>query len=330
METSQPDAQIVAEALLRYPSCLIVTHVNPEGDAIGSQLALALALEQRGISVTCYDRDGVPDNCRFLPTWERVRTSLPDSIPPLVVFVDADGLARCGLSRDELVGAETFVRIDHHSSSLVDIGPTLADTHAAAAGELIFAVLPLLEATLTSDIATCLQTALMVDTGRFSYTNTTPRTLCIAAELVAAGADVPTIVEWIWGRMKFSTAKLLGHAMNALHTTPDGRIAWAVLRDEDFLAAGADAEDTEGLIDHVRGIRGAEVAALFSEKRGVVRVSLRSTSTVDVAAVARHFHGGGHVRAAGLSYDGLLEHAVSEVLRELQNALYAPPQREVE
>jgi len=321
MKISHPDARLVAEALCRYPACLIVTHVNPEGDAIGSQLALALALEQRDITVTCYDRDGVPDNCRFLPTWERVHNVLPDVIPPLVVYVDADGLARCGVQRDDITAAETIVRIDHHLSSTADLGPALVDTSAAAAGELIYALLPLLGTRLTSDIATCLQTALMVDTGRFSYTNTTPDTLRIAAELVAAGADVPTIVDWTWGRMKLSAAKLLGHALNALQTTPDGRIAWALLRNEDFLASGAKAEDTEGIIDNIRSIRGAEVAVLFSEKHGVVRVSLRSTSTVDVAEVARRFQGGGHQRAAGISYDGLLEHAVSEILRVLQQAL---------
>ena len=162
----------------------------------------------------------------------------------------------------------------------------------------------------------------MVDTGRFSYTNTTPQTLRIAAELVAAGADVPVIVEWTWGRVKPAAAKLLGHALTSLQVSKDGRITWAVLRDEDFLAAGADAEDTEGIIDHVRSIRGAEVCALFSEKRGVVRVSLRSTCSVDVAAVARGFQGGGHVRAAGLTYDdGPIEFAVSDVLHALQTAL---------
>ncbi len=321
METNYPEARQIAEILCQYASCLIITHVNPEGDAIGSQLALALALEQHGITVACYDKDGVPDNCRFLPTWERVLTALPEVIPPLVVFVDADGLARCGLTLDELAGVETLVRIDHHLSSTPDLGPALVDTKAAAAGELIYALLPHLGAQLTSDIATCLQAALMVDTGRFSYTNTTPRTLHIAAELVAAGADVPTIVEWTWGRVKLAAAKLLGHALMSLQTTSDGRIAWAVLRNEDFLAAEAHAEDTEGIIDHVRGIRGTEVAALFSEKRGVVRVSLRSTSNVDVAEVARQFQGGGHKRAAGLTYDGLVEHAVSEVLHALELAV---------
>jgi len=321
MEKSQAEARHVAEALCQYPACLIVTHVNPEGDAIGSMLALALALEQRGVVVTCYDRDGVPDNCRFLPTWERVRTTLPAEIPPLVIYVDADSLARCGLKAEDLPGATAFVRIDHHLTSTPDLGPSLVDTHAAAAGELVYALLSLLGAKLTPDIATCLQTALMVDTGRFSYTNTTPNTLRVAADLVAAGAAVPTIVEWTWGRVKFVAAKLLGRAMNSLQTSPDGRIAWAVLRNEDFLACGASAEDTEGLIDHVRAVRDAEVAALFSEKRGVVRVSLRSTSSVDVAQIARQFQGGGHVRAAGLTYDGLIEYAVCDVLHAIEAAL---------
>jgi len=321
MSSPNPDACRVAETLLRYPACLIATHVNPEGDAIGSLLALALALEQHGIVVTCYDRDGVPDNCRFLPTWERVATTLPSTLPPLVVFVDADRPERCNLTPTELPGVDAVVRIDHHVSRQPDIGPAFVETTAAAAGELIYALLPLLDATLTPDIATCLHTALMVDTGRFCYTNTTPATLRIAAELLAAGAAVPTIVAWIWGRVTYPASRLLGAALAGLQVSSAGRLAWAVLRQADFQAVDASPEDTEGIIDHIRAVRGAEVAALFSEKRGEVRVSLRSTGTVDVAALARQFNGGGHVKAAGITCTGTLEYAVADILRALEAAL---------
>jgi phosphoesterase RecJ-like protein len=317
-----PEARLVAETILRFPACLIVTHVNPEGDAIGSQLALALALEQHGIAVTCYDRDGVPDNCRFLPTWERVLQTLPAETPPLVIFVDADRLERCGLSVADFPGARELVRIDHHVSEVTDLGPAFVSTKAAATGELIFQLLPALQSTLTPEIATCLQTAIMVDTGRFSYTNTTPTTHQIAAELVGAGADVPTIVDWIWGRVTYPASKLLGAALSSLQISKDGRMAWAILRNADFLAVSGSPEDTEGIIDHIRSVRDAEVAALFSEKRGVVRVSLRSHGAVDVAALARQFGGGGHVKAAGLEYtNGPIEYAVCEVLRAMEAAL---------
>jgi len=321
MQMVSPDAQHVAETILRYPSCLIVTHINPEGDAIGSQLALALALEQRGITVLCYDRDGVPENNRFLPTWERVDQSLPLEIPPLVIYVDADRLERCGLSLDDLPGATTFVRIDHHVSEVGDLGPSFVRTNAAATGELIHELLSLLDAELTPAIATCLLTAIMVDTGRFSYTNTTPTTHHIAADLVAAGADVSTIVDWIWGRVKYPAAKLLGAALSSLQVSADGRIAWAVLRHEDYLATVAAPEDTEGIIDHVRSIRGAEVAVIFSERRGVIRVSMRSAGKVDVAVLARQFGGGGHIKAAGLTYDGTMEKAICAVLGAIEAAL---------
>lgn len=318
---SIPDAQLVADALLRHRSCLIVTHINPEGDAIGSLLALALALEQHGIVVSCYDRDGVPENCRFLPGWEHVSRNLPDAIPPLVVYVDADRLERCGLSREQLPGALEFVRIDHHSGELQHSGPSLVDTHAAATGELIFALLPYLKANLTPDIATCLLDALMVDTGRFSYTNTSPLTHRIAADLLAAGADLPAIVEWTWGRMNYVSVKLLGFALASLQTGAGGRIAWSMLREEDFRMAGAEPTDTEGVIDHIRIVNGARVAALFSEKQGSVRVSLRSQGCIDVAQLARQFGGGGHVKAAGLTFDGPMEYAVCEVLRAIEALL---------
>jgi len=321
MTNNTNDIERVTRTLLEHHSCLILTHINPEGDAIGSMLALALALEERGITVTCYDRDGVPDNCRFLPTWERVRRELPDEIPPLVVYVDADRLERCGVEPDDLPGAEVFVRIDHHQGGTFDAGPALVDPGAAAAAELVFALLPHLSAELTTDIATCLQAAIMVDTGRFSYTNTTPATHRIAAELLAAGADVPAIAEWTWGRVNFPAAKLLGFALSSLQLAQEGRIAWAVLRQQDFQAVNATPEDTEGIIDHIRTIRDAEIAALFSEKRGVVRISLRSNGTVDVARIAQQFHGGGHMKAAGLTYEGAIEHAICDVLRAVESAL---------
>ncbi|HEY3376900.1 MAG TPA: bifunctional oligoribonuclease/PAP phosphatase NrnA [Armatimonadota bacterium] len=320
---TNPDITLVATALRGASSCLIVTHVNPEGDAIGSQLALALALEQHGITVHCYDQDGVPENCRFLPTWERVLQTLPEVIPPLVIYVDADRLERCGLRLEDLPGAETFVRIDHHVSDAIDPGPSFVNPQAAAAGELVFELLPALQATVTPEIATCLQTALMVDTGRFSYTNTKPKTLRIAAELIGAGADLPMIVDWIWGRVKFSSAKMLGIALSSLQVTADGRIAWAILRHEDFLTAGASAEESEGIIDHVRSVQGALVAALFTEKRGVVRVSLRSHGEVDVAEISRSFGGGGHVKAAGASFDEPIEFAICQVLQAIEAKL--PP-----
>lgn len=323
---SNPDAQLVAETMLSFPACLIVTHVNPEGDAIGTQLALALALEQRGITVTCYDRDGVPDNNRFLPTWERVATTLPEVIPPLVIYVDADRLERCNVSVEALVGAEAFVRIDHHVDTQPSLGPKLVDTRAAATGELLYTLLPYLGAQLTPEIATCLHTALMVDTGRFSYSNTTPNTLHVAAELVAAGADVASIVEWVWGRASLAGTRLLGRVMAGVQASDDGRIVWSVLTAQDFIDCGASADDTEGAIDRIRCIRDVEVAALFSEKHGEVRVSLRSHGHVDVAAVARHFGGGGHVKAAGLTYAGPMANAVDAVIGVIARALDAVPE----
>ena len=227
------------------------------------------------------------------------------------------------MSRENLPGAQEFVRIDHHVSAVTDLGPALVDTHAAAAGELVFALLPPLEAKLTPEIATCLQTALMVDTGRFSYTNTTPTTLRIAAELVGAGADLPTIVDWIWGRVKLSAAKLLGvaHDLAASQRRRTNRLGRTARRGFPR-APKRNPEDTDGIIDHVRSRpRCPQVAALFSEKRGEIRVSLRSQGQIDVAQLARQFGGGGHVKAAGMSFDGPIEYAICDVLHAIEAAL---------
>lgn len=316
-----PEAIVVADELLRYPSCLIFTHVNPEGDAIGSMLALAIALEQKGIMVQCFDKDGVPTNNCFLPTASRVLTTLPEVIPPLVVFVDAHTVERCGVNRELLASAQSIVRIDHHISEGADLGLALVDTEAAAAGELVFEVIARLGVELTPDIATCLMTTLMVDTGRFSYSNTTPNTHHVAAALLTAGADTQLISKEIWGCIPVAALTLLGRAMAALQMTSDGRVAWSKLTRDDYIATGAREEDTEGIIDQVRCAQGNEVAALFTERNNVVRVSLRSQGTVDVAALARIFGGGGHVKAAGITMDTPLDDAIAKVLAAIDEAM---------
>jgi bifunctional oligoribonuclease and PAP phosphatase NrnA len=331
----RPDAIVAAQALLAAPACLIATHVDPEGDAIGSLLALALALEARGITTELYDQDGVPENCRFLPTWERVRTTLPAVIPSLVVFVDADRLERCGLSLDVLPGVQAFVRIDHHPNpdhqeqEVTDREGALpsahfVDTKAAAAGELVYEVLEAMGTVVTPDMATCLMAALMVDTGRFSYSNVTPRTHSVAAALIAAGARTTEVADNIWGCRPLPALRLLGAALDSLQVSGNGRIAWAVLPASAYEAAGATSEDGEGIIDQVRTVQGTEVAALFSERKGQARVSLRSRGKVDVSAVARHFGGGGHVKAAGITSTLPLTELIPAVLGALDEALWRP------
>lgn len=311
----------VAELLNEYSSCLIATHVNPEGDAIGSQLALALALEALGMQVYCYDRDGVPENCRFLPTWNRVATVLPKEMPPLVIYVDAESLQRCNLSPEQFPSTTRLICIDHHKSYYDKPIPSLIDSNAAATGEIVFPLIKALKIPFTAAIATCLQTALMVDTGRFCYTNTRPNTLNTAAELIAAGADVQLISEWIWGRISLSASLLQGAALNSINTANEGRIAWAVLRARDFTACGATAEDTEGIIDCIRNIDGVQVAILFSEKAGEIRASLRSRGEIDVSLIAKQFNGGGHAKAAGLNFNGPMEYAVAEVIKAIETRM---------
>jgi bifunctional oligoribonuclease and PAP phosphatase NrnA len=233
-------------------------------------------------------------------------------------------LERCGLSEVELPGAQAFVCIDHHPhadgqepANLV----SFVDPSAAAAGELVYEVLMALGTEMTADIATCLLAALMVDTGRFSFSNTSPQTHRIAAELVAAGARVTEVSDEIWGCRPLRALQLMAKALSTLQLAAGGRIAWAVLRSADYHAVGANAEDTEGIIDQVRTVQGAEVALLFSERRGQARVSLRSHGHVDVSAIARRFGGGGHAKAAGISSEAPLDEVIPGVLAAVEEAL---------
>lgn len=301
-------------------SFLIVPHLHPDGDALGSALALALALRQMGkpiVEVVCHDP--VPEIYQFLPGSECVRTELqPRTTYDVAIVCDMSQLSRAGRHEPLIRNARQILQVDHHVPQEPFADVRLIDTTAAATAEVTYRLLRAMNCPLTPEIATCLLTGIVTDTFSFKFPNTTPRTLRIASRLQAAGADISAINERVFETRSFSSVKLLGLALSTLQRTEDGAIAWAAISRRMFKEAGATDEETEGIVNFVRSIRGVRVAMLLRETPNQkVRVSLRSRGAINVAQIASQFGGGGHENAAGCTLEMSLEEAAQTLVREV-------------
>ncbi|MDH4178969.1 MAG: DHHA1 domain-containing protein [Armatimonadota bacterium] len=312
-----------AIALIRKSKSIYVgTHVRPDGDALGSALALSLALDAQGKRVATLCADPVPVNYRFLPAADRISAAPPQWPAELGIVVDCDGLTRVGPLHPAFEQLPHLIDIDHHATDQSFGEVRLVDSSAAATAEIVHGLLRSSGAEIGGDIAICLYAAILTDTGRFSYGNTTAHSLTVAAEMVRAGADPHDIARRIYEERSVRGTHLLGVALTRLSPNHDSEIVSSTLTRRDFAETGAKPGDTEGIIDHLRAIGGRRVALLFVEvDAGQVRVSLRSDGSVDVSAIALAFGGGGHAMAAGCAVRGSTEQVQDKVLAAVRNAL---------
>src|SRR3984885_8845442 len=274
--------EIVAE-LRRRSSFVFVSHVKPDGDTLGAGLALGLALKQLGKRVGYFQQDPVPRNLRFLPDAEHVAREVPADLAAdaLWVFCDMSDFTRAGEFLPKIDRAN-MLDIDHHLGNshfgaLNYVIPTEAST-----GTCVLRLLRALGVEITPDIATCILTTIMTDTGAFMHTHTTAAVLRMSAEMVELGADKPLITEEIFANKRFAATKLLGMALERAVLEDDGRYCWTYVDDEMLRTCNADGEDTEEIIQHLRSVEGVEAAALFKSYEGAVRVSLRSRGKINV------------------------------------------------
>jgi phosphoesterase RecJ-like protein len=313
-----------AAAVIRSSQSIVLAcHVNPDGDALGSMLGLALALISLGKDVVCLSEDGVPDILRFLPGMELVSKTTDMSTFDLALVVDSGDLPRVGATVQPLISrAQRVVDIDHHVTAGAFGDIRVLDSRAASTAEIVYALLETLTVPITADIATCLFTGIITDPGSFRFQNVTPNTLRVAAKLLESGAPPAYISENVFENRTFAATRLLGHALSSLVQTPDGQVVWAHITVQDFNALGATDQDTEGVVNYVRGVRGAEVGVLFREMEpGKIRVSLRSRESVNVAEIAAQFNGGGHRMASGCTVELPLAEAERVVISAVQAAL---------
>lgn len=292
--------------LVGHTRFLVASHESPDGDAIASTLALANALREQGKDVVALNRDGVPGDYRFLPGWEQVVTSVvPASSFDVGFVLDAGELRRAG---DWIRGAcRILVNIDHHPHS-EDFGDFYwVDAGASATGVMIYRLLQAAGWPISRDVATCLYTTILSDTGSFRYSNADPEAFRVAGEMVALGVDPWQIASGLYESQEEVRLRLLALALPTLDVAPCGTFAAITVTSEMLAATGATAEHTDRFINYPRSVRGVEVA-IFFRQLGPARykVGFRSKGTVDVGSLSREFGGGGHHNAAGAVVEGEL------------------------
>ncbi|HEX3036766.1 MAG TPA: bifunctional oligoribonuclease/PAP phosphatase NrnA [Thermodesulfobacteriota bacterium] len=318
---------------------LITSHENPDGDAIGSMLALGLSLEQVDKEIVYYNKDGTPAFLKFLSGGDRVFTSL-DNINTdfdATFVVDCTDTGRAGGEFEKFQNTGRcgiVIIIDHHQTTRPSADLYLLNPQASSTGMIIYSLLKALSVRLNSgrpleiapDIANCIYTTILVDTGSFRYSNTNEETFKVAAELLQLGVNPPEIAQALFENEPLKKIKLLGLVLPTLEITEDGQIASVFVDREMFKSTGTSRVDTDGIINLPRSIEGVEVAVLFREEEPSEngtrwKVSLRSKGRVNVAQIAEKFDGGGHERAAGFSVFGTLPEAKRSVFNSISEAL---------
>lgn len=310
------DLHHIAVAARKARSVVVCGHVRPDGDAVGSVLGLTLALREAGIPAvpTLADAAPAPVCYGFLPGFGLYVAPEDLEGPELFIALDTPNPERLGDARALADGAATVAVIDHHPDA-IEFGHLHAlDPGVAASGQLVWQFLEALDVRPTPDIALCCYVALMTDTGRFQYDNTTPQCLRDAAAMLEAGVNAADASRLVFQNARAEALALESRALGRMTLANGGRVAYTWLTEDDFTQTGALPEETEHLPDAVRRLGGIDVALLFRVNDGEVRGNLRAKTGADVGSVARHFGGGGHRAASGFTYTGSLDDLLAEIL----------------
>lgn len=313
--------QAVQAALERHRRCLISTHASPEGDALGSALALAHALRGMGKEALVINRDPVPRLLDFLPAEGLFRqVERPAEGYELLVVVDCGDLERTALFKEQR--PPLIINIDHHVTNKRFGQINWVEPDAAATGEMIAVLLGDMHIAMTKEIAVCLYTALMTETGSFKYSNTTPAVFRLAADLADRGVRPAWVAQKIYERNTVNRLKLLGALLERMELSADRTVAWVTIPAELFARTGTTAEDTEDFVNFPRSLTETEVAILMRDAEpGRVKISFRASGDVDVSAIASQFGGGGHRKAAGCSVAGTLDDVRPKIIEAAEQAV---------
>jgi phosphoesterase RecJ-like protein len=317
----------ILERIRESQTICIAGHIRPDGDCIGSELGLALALLKEGKEVVCWNEDPLPQKYAFLDPGHVVQK--PKGAPEfdLVIALDCASFERLGAIGPAVEHRKQLINIDHHQSNTRYGDLNWIAGREASTGELVFRMIRVAGWPISASIADCLFTAVSTDTGSFQYPTTKPVTYHTAGELVKLGAHLDTICNEVYQSYSLSRVRLLKHVYNHFHLTCNNRIAYLWLKAADFARTGADRNDTEGLIDHIRDIEPVVVACIFEEvEPELTRISLRSKSdAVNVNDIAAQFGGGGHRAAAGARIAGRPLSVQRRVIAAVKKALAACP-----
>jgi phosphoesterase RecJ-like protein len=318
----------VLQAIEQHDNFVLTSHARPDGDAIGSVLALSQVLHAVGKKADVIMSDAVPVIYRPLPQSDTIQQKpRAEGDYPAAIILECDSVARTGLAGLDAAG-RLLINIDHHSSAKPFADVNWIDSSACATAQMIYQLaralddvcprVPKGKSTVSSDVATCLYTAVLADTGSFCFQGTGAGTFALAEELVAAGADPVRAAQNVYFANPESKMRLLGAALSSLQRK--GKLAWMHVSDAQMNRLSAPEEDCEGLVNYALSIAGVEVAIFFRElPNGRYRVSLRSKGAVNVAHIAERFGGGGHVCASGCSLPGPLVTASEKIIAQFEN-----------
>src|SRR5437773_7868987 len=314
----------IGQILRDHQRFAVLGHVRPDGDALGSQLALALSLQQLGKEVRVWNEDGMLEKYSFLPRAELL--TKPPSAPEVVdvaIALDTAIQNRLGTALAAVESAKIWINIDHHLSNPCYGNVVYVDPDAPATAEIIFRLIKSQNLPFDRDIAENLYAAISTDTGSFQYPKTSARTFEIAAELIRAGLDVGRLNQQLYENYPRRRLELLRELLRTMRFECGGRVASFSLSIRTAAELGVLPEDNEGLIDHLRAIRGVIVAVFFEElAEGKVRVSMRSKSdVVDVCAICPKFGGGGHTLSSAARGPGAIAEVEKKVLEEIGDVL---------
>jgi phosphoesterase RecJ-like protein len=315
----------VIEAIEQAGSIVLITHCNPDGDGIGSQMALYEALISRGKQVSIRNRDGIPRIYGFLTHSEQVEkfdwTSCEDS-PDLIISLDCGSYKRLGMSQD-IQKETTLINIDHHVSNAKFGDINIVDARYCATGAMVSDLLVSMQVKFSADIASAIYVAILTDTASFRHSNTSANVYRLAADLIDAGAQPWPISVAVYESRSLAGMKILMACLETLEIRDGGRSAWIYVNSEMYEETGANVEDTEGLIDYARSIGGVEVAVLIRhhEFEDRWKVNFRAKTTANVGALANSLGGGGHKHAAGCVIGGSFDEARAIIRQEVSQLL---------
>jgi len=306
---------------------LVVSHVQPDGDAISSTVLVAWMLKQLGKKAVLINEGAVPVRLRYLESSASIvnyTEEKPETKFDRIIAVDCADARRIGLVAESFAANPQLLNIDHHPTNDSYGTVNLIHSDAAATVEILYDLIQHAELDLDLAAATAVYTGLLTDTGGFRYSSTTPKVMRIASEMLELGVPGHKLADYLLERMTKAQLLLLQRGLNQLSFSEDNQIAWISVSLEDMAKTSATSEDLEGLVNYARNVDGVEVGMLVKETaHNQVKVSLRSAGKVDVAAIAQSFGGGGHVRAAGCKLEGSLQSAVERVVAAVSEALKA-------
>ncbi|MBP2681797.1 MAG: phosphoesterase [Candidatus Krumholzibacteriota bacterium] len=317
----------VSKFIQKHKSFVLTTHINPEGDAVGSELALAAFLRDLGKRVTVVNSSPTPANCLFLRNVDTIRLYPEDYTADILdgadaaMIVDVNNWEHVGPFGVELRKSDKpRACIDHHQA--VEEGfasVTVCDTKAAAAGLLIYDLIVHMRGEITPPIGEAIYTAIFTDTGSFRFSNTDERVFRAAADLCAKGVSPFEIYRKVHAK-RWGAARLIGSALSTLGKSADGKIAWIHVTQSMFNEAGAEYEDSDALLELIRPVEGVELCLFFKEtENGGIKVSLRSNGKVNAFAIAKRHGGGGHRMAAGMTLNGPMRTVIEKLVAECAN-----------